>query len=126
MIGASFPRAAQPAVVLYRWVCRCRSGKPTRWNLSPAPVAGLFLWPPRGVQPTVRLGVGVVGLRFGEIGKPVMAINMTHLAPLPCGAFVWRAWTKPSFALPLDILSQNRATWRDYETHPQTMGSHRH
>jgi hypothetical protein len=22
------PRAVQPAVVLYRWVCRCRSGKP--------------------------------------------------------------------------------------------------
>ena len=38
-----------------------------------------------------------------------------------------RSWENlAAAALPLDILSQNRATWRDYETHPQTMGSHRH
>jgi hypothetical protein len=155
------PRAVQPAVVLSRWVCRCRSGKPTLWNVAPlrrgffvrrvsgrnenpsrvvlqpdvghglfqgrrepnarnvtriSPLrcatdcvvlsrwvcryshrqaldetrlspaaAGLFrAGPPRSAQPTARLGVGVVGLlRTGESGKPVMATNMTHLAPLP-------------------------------------------
>ena len=35
------------------------------------------LGPPRSAQPTVRLGVEVVGLlRTGESGKPVMATNM--------------------------------------------------
>ena len=61
-----------------------QAASPLYGNLSPAS-AGLFhAGPPLSAQPTVRLGVGVVGLlRTGESGKPVMATNMTHLAPLP-------------------------------------------
>jgi hypothetical protein len=37
-------------------------------DLAPLPLAGLFhAGPPRSAQPTERLGVGVLGLRFGEI-----------------------------------------------------------
>jgi hypothetical protein len=55
-----------------------QAASPLYGNLSPAS-AGLFhAGPPRSAQPTALLGVGVVGLRFGEIDKPVMATNMTR------------------------------------------------
>ena len=81
-------RCATDCVVLSRWVCRYSHRQALdETRLSPA-AAGLFrAGPPRSAQPTERLGVGVVGLRFGEIGKPVMATNMTHLAPSPWRGF---------------------------------------
>jgi hypothetical protein len=82
-------RCATDCVVLSRWVCRYSHRQALdETRLSPA-AAGLFrAGPPRSAQPTARLGVGVVGLlRTGESGKPVMATNMTHLAPL-----TWRGF----------------------------------
>ena len=44
---------------------------------------------PRCVQPTLRLGVEVVGLPTWKAGKPVWH-NMTDLAPSPWRGFFWR------------------------------------
>jgi hypothetical protein len=45
--------------------------------------------PPLCVQPMVRLGVGVVGLLSLRRDRQALYGNMTNLAPLTSGAFVW-------------------------------------
>ena len=64
-------------------------------QLSPATWRGFFMR--RSAQPTVRLGVRVVGLlSSGEIGKLCMARH-DQLSPAPGGAFVWgRALVQPN------------------------------
>ena len=97
-------RCATDCVVLSRWVCRYSHRQALdETRLSPA-AAGLFrAGPPRSAQPTEWLGVGVVGLRFGEIGKPVMATNMTHLAPSPWRGFCLAAPAPSAGSLPMPV-----------------------
>ena len=97
-------RCATDCVVLSRWVCRYSHRQALdETRLSPA-AAGLFrAGPPRSAQPTERLGVGVVGLRFGEIGKPVMATNMTHLAPSPWRGFCLATPAPSAGSLPMPV-----------------------
>ena len=45
----------------------------------------------------------MVGLRFGEIGKPVMATNMTHLAPSPWRGFCLAAPAPSAGSLPMPV-----------------------
>ena len=65
---------------------------------SPVPCAGLFCGSP--VQPTVRLGVGVVGLLITFVERSTsaetragqarfMATHMTHLAPPPLAGLLF-------------------------------------
>ena len=75
----------QPAVVLSRWVCRCRSGKPTLWNVAPLRrgffvrrVSGRNENPSRVVlQPDVGHGL------FQGRREP-NARNVTRISPLRC------------------------------------------
>ena len=58
---------------------------------SPQPLVADLAPPPCGAssvitKPTVRLGVGVVGLRIGE-ASPFKATHVTHLAPLSWRGF---------------------------------------
>jgi hypothetical protein len=86
---ASLPRAVQPFVVLYRWVCRCSHRQALdETRLSPA-AAGLFRASPlRGVQPTVVLYRWVCRPAAQEPGVRSASPLLEDLAPPQRGFFV--------------------------------------
>ena len=54
-------------------------------------------------RPPSSSAVGVVGLRFGEIGKPVMASKHDHLAPSPWRGFCLAPPAPSAGSLPMSV-----------------------
>ena len=71
-------------------------GRPRFWTENLAPLRWGFCLGalPRCVQPTLRLGVEVVGLPTWKAGKPVWH-NMTDLAPSPLAGLFLATYPPP-------------------------------
>ena len=84
--------AAHPAVVMYRRVCLHATGANPRRNLAPLRRGFSCERPPRGVQPTLRRDVEVVGLLklLPETASPVGKQDCDPLSPATlAGLFLW-------------------------------------